>query len=91
KNYAGILIIWDRMFGTFAREEETVRYGVFPRINSVNPLKVYFHGYTKVLSQLWNAPNWPYRMQLLVQPPIWAWRRERESKKETHEHSRTFD
>ncbi|MEC8427276.1 MAG: sterol desaturase family protein, partial [Pseudomonadota bacterium] len=48
KNYAGIFIIWDRMFGTFAEEKEPVRYGVFPRINSVNPLKVFFSGYVKL-------------------------------------------
>lgn len=80
KNYAGIFIIWDRMFGTFAKEEEEVRYGVFPRINSVNPFKVYFHGYVKLCQQLWHAPNWNYRLQLLIQPPIWAWKRERETK-----------
>lgn len=77
KNYAGILIIWDRMFGTFAREDEAVKYGVYPRINSVNPIKVYFHGYAKLAEQIYAAPSWSYRLQLLIKPPIWAWRRER--------------
>ena len=76
KNYAGIFIIWDRMFGTFAKEEEKVRYGVFPRLNSVNPVKVFFSGYAKLASQLWQAPNWSYRWKLLVKPPIWAWQQE---------------
>ncbi|MGB0894407.1 MAG: sterol desaturase family protein [Parashewanella sp.] len=80
KNYAGILIIWDRMFGTFAREEEKVRYGVFPRINSVNPFKVYFSGYAKLTQQLWQAPSWGYRWNLLVKPPIWAWQQEQKNK-----------
>jgi len=81
KNYAGIFIIWDRLFGTFAREEETVRYGVFPRINSVNPVKVYLHGYSKLVQQLWKGPNWRYRFNLLVRPPIWAWQYEQEQKR----------
>ena len=81
KNYAGIFIIWDRLFGTFAREEETVRYGVFPRINSVNPVKVYLHGYAKLVQQLWKGPNWRYRFNLLVKPPIWAWQYEQEQKR----------
>ncbi|RLV60455.1 sterol desaturase family protein [Parashewanella curva] len=81
KNYAGIFIIWDRMFGTFAREEEEVKYGVFPRINSVNPFKVYFSGYVKLTKQLWNAPSWGYRWNLLVKPPIWAWEQEQAAKK----------
>ncbi|MGL6315077.1 sterol desaturase family protein [Vibrio sp. WXL103] len=77
KNYAGILIIWDRMFGTFAREDEKVKYGVFPRINTVNPFKVYFDGYVKLGQHIWNAPNWSYRLQLLIKSPIWAWQQKR--------------
>ncbi|WP_298445400.1 sterol desaturase family protein [uncultured Ferrimonas sp.] len=84
KNYAGILILWDRCFGTFAKEEETVRYGIFPRINSVNPLKVYFHGYWRLGQQLWQAPNWHYRCNLLIKPPIWAWQQLR-SKEDDHQ------
>jgi sterol desaturase/sphingolipid hydroxylase (fatty acid hydroxylase superfamily) len=76
KNYAGIFIIWDRMFGTFAKEEEPVRYGVFPRINSVNPIKIFFNGYVKLGKQMINAPTWSYRWNLLVKPPKWAWEQE---------------
>ena len=77
KNCAGIFIIWDRMFGSFAKEEEKVTYGVHPAINSVNPLKVFFSGYVKLAKQLWKAPDWTYRWKLLVKPPIWAWQQER--------------
>ena len=80
KNYAGILIIWDRMFDTFAREEEPVKYGVYPQIHSINPFKVYFHGYTKLIKQFWLAPNWRYRFKLVVKPPVWAWQQEQRRK-----------
>lgn len=80
KNYAGIFIIWDRMFGTFAKEEEKVTYGVYPAINSVNPIKVFFSGYVKLAKQLWQAPSWSYRIKLLVKPPIWAWQQEQMKK-----------
>lgn len=80
KNYAGILIIWDRMFGTFAREEETVRYGVYPRINTNNPIKVFFGGYGRLFSKIWHAPGWKYRLNLLVKPPVWAWKQEQAAK-----------
>lgn len=76
KNYAGIFIIWDRMFGTFAKEEEKVRYGIYPAVNSVNPIKIFFSGYVKLGKQLINAPTWHYRWNLLVKPPIWAWQQE---------------
>lgn len=81
KNYAGILIIWDRMFGTFAREEEPVRYGVYPRINSVNPIRVFFGGYTKLFGKVVQAPDWKYRFNLLIKPPVWAWEQEQALKK----------
>ncbi|TMP26886.1 hypothetical protein CWB99_17465 [Pseudoalteromonas rubra] len=81
KNYAGIFIIWDKLFGTFAREEAQVRYGVFPRINSVNPLTIFFGGYTKLFRQLINAPSWTHRFKLLTKPPIWAWQQEQKGKR----------
>ncbi|REL36869.1 sterol desaturase family protein [Thalassotalea euphylliae] len=80
KNYAGILIIWDKMFGTFAEEKATVRYGVFPRINSVNPAKVFFSGYMTLAKRLWQAPSWHYRWNLLVKSPTWAWQQEQIAK-----------
>lgn len=42
KNYGGILIVWDRLFGTYQREEETPRYGLVRNFDSVNPLRVWF-------------------------------------------------
>ena len=80
KNYAGIFIIWDRMFGTFAKEDETVRYGVFPRINSVNPLKIFLSGFVKLGQQISNAPTWRYRWSLLIKSPRWAWEQEQKNK-----------
>lgn len=77
KNYAGIFIIWDRMFGTFAEEREKVHFGIYPALNSVNPIKVFFHGITKLTRQLWRAPSWRLRWLLLVRSPMWAWERER--------------
>ncbi|MFB9888028.1 sterol desaturase family protein [Balneatrix alpica] len=76
KNYAGILIIWDRMFGTFAKEEEPVRYGVFPRINSINPFTVFFHGFTKLFQRMWQADSLSQSLKYLIKPPSWAWEQE---------------
>jgi sterol desaturase/sphingolipid hydroxylase (fatty acid hydroxylase superfamily) len=45
RNYGGILIIWDRLFGTFERErrEIPIRYGLVHPIGSLNPLRIAFH------------------------------------------------
>ncbi|PHS42441.1 MAG: C-5 sterol desaturase [Robiginitomaculum sp.] len=49
-NYAGILIIWDRMFGTFVPEldSEKVDYGIVKPLNSYNPFVVAFHEFYAV-------------------------------------------
>ena len=71
KNYAGILIIWDRMFGTFAREEEKVVYGVLPPIDSNNPLVVFFHGFTRIARKIGNARGFGNKLACLVMGPGW--------------------
>lgn len=69
KNYAGIFIIWDRMFGTFAEEKETVIYGITRPVESVNPFIVFFHGITRLGKQLWETPGIVNKLSVLVRPP----------------------
>lgn len=45
KNYGGTLIIWDRLFGTFAEEVETPEFGLVHQIYNYNPLYILFHGW----------------------------------------------
>ncbi len=45
KNYGGIFIFWDKLFGTFQREEEKVEYGITKSLNSYNPFQAWFHYY----------------------------------------------
>jgi len=59
KNYGGILIVWDRLFGTFIEEEKTPRYGLKRDFDSVNPIKVWFSEIPKFLSDLSRART-PY-------------------------------
>ena len=42
KNYGNLLIIWDKMFGTYAEEKEKVTYGIRENVNTFNPLKITF-------------------------------------------------
>ena len=71
KNYAGILIIWDRMLGTFALEEEKVIYGITKPLNSVNPIKVFFHGLTRLATQLGETKGLKNKLMVLLKPPGW--------------------
>lgn len=71
KNYAGILIIWDRMFGTFEEEQEEVRYGVTEPIKSINPIVVFFHGFTRLFRQMKQAKGIKNKLLYLIMPPGW--------------------
>ncbi|MBW8185976.1 sterol desaturase family protein [Shewanella nanhaiensis] len=50
KNYAGVLIVWDKIFGTYVKEEESVEYGITKPINSHNPLVVTFSEWRDMFS-----------------------------------------
>jgi len=71
KNYAGIFIIWDKMFGTFEEEKVKVVYGVLPPINSVNPLKIFFSGLTGLVRKMRSAPTFGVALAYLIKPPEW--------------------
>lgn len=43
KNYGGFFIVWDKLFGTFAKEIEPVKYGITNGFNSINPIEAYTH------------------------------------------------
>ena len=45
KNYGGVLIVWDRLFGSFEEERERVIYGLTKDITTFNPLRIAFHEY----------------------------------------------
>mgnify|MGYP005991341829 FL=1 len=72
KNYGGIFIIWDRMLGTFALEEEKVVYGISEPLNSVNPIKVFFHGLTRFYKRLKEVKGITNKLLLFVKPPDWS-------------------
>jgi sterol desaturase/sphingolipid hydroxylase (fatty acid hydroxylase superfamily) len=56
KNYAGTLIIWDRMFGTFQAEEEEPVFGLTKPLNSWNPLWANLHVWRDLFRDAWLAP-----------------------------------
>ncbi len=55
KNYAGILIIWDRMFGSYAEETFRPTYGLTKNIDSFNPFRLQYHEYAAILRDLRSA------------------------------------
>jgi sterol desaturase/sphingolipid hydroxylase (fatty acid hydroxylase superfamily) len=72
RNYGGILIVWDRMFGTFEPEGERVKYGLTTNIGTFNPVKVAFHEYEAIGRDVAQARNWRERLGYLFKGPGWA-------------------
>ncbi len=73
RNHAGILIIWDRMFGTFERERESVVYGLTKNINSFHPVVIALHEYRDILRDVGAARNWHDRLSYVLRGPGWAY------------------
>jgi sterol desaturase/sphingolipid hydroxylase (fatty acid hydroxylase superfamily) len=71
KNYAGTLIIWDRMFGTFKAEEEEPVYGLTKPLNSWNPLWANLHVWHDLFRDAWLAPRRIDKLRIWFMPQGW--------------------
>ncbi|HSD80053.1 MAG TPA: sterol desaturase family protein, partial [Solirubrobacteraceae bacterium] len=71
RNYGGILIVWDRLFGTYEPEGERVRYGLTTNLATFNPVRVAFHEYIDLWHDIRRARSWRVRGALLWHGPGW--------------------
>ncbi len=71
RNYGGIVILWDRLFGTFTPETERVVYGLTKNIGTFNPLRVAFQEYASIARNIRSAPNWRGRLGYVFAEPGW--------------------
>jgi sterol desaturase/sphingolipid hydroxylase (fatty acid hydroxylase superfamily) len=72
KNHAGIFIIWDKLFGTFAPEEERVVYGLTTDITTYNPLRIGFHEFAAIGRDVARAPSLRAKLGYMFRPPGWS-------------------
>jgi sterol desaturase/sphingolipid hydroxylase (fatty acid hydroxylase superfamily) len=79
RNFGGIFIVWDRMFGTFERESIRCEYGLTKNIATYNPLRVAYHEYAAIARDVRNATRWQDRLSHLVRGPGWRPDHARES------------
>ncbi len=71
KNYGGILILWDRLFGSHAPEHERPIYGTTKPIRSLNPLWANLHYFGDIAGLAAGASRWRDRLHALVAHPGW--------------------
>jgi sterol desaturase/sphingolipid hydroxylase (fatty acid hydroxylase superfamily) len=75
RNFGGIFIIWDRLFGTFTPETERVRYGLTRNLETFNPLRVAYHEYASIGRDLRTARSWRDLGGYLLGKPGWSGQR----------------
>ena len=71
RNYAGILMVWDRLFRTFEPERAPVVYGLTKNITTYNPFRIAFHEYAAIGRDVVAARRWRDRLAIVWHGPGW--------------------
>jgi sterol desaturase/sphingolipid hydroxylase (fatty acid hydroxylase superfamily)/uncharacterized membrane protein YhhN len=71
KNYGGILMVWDRMFGTFREEDEPCVYGTRGALNSWDPVWANAEVYWGLAKNSWATRRWVDKLRVWFMPPGW--------------------
>jgi sterol desaturase/sphingolipid hydroxylase (fatty acid hydroxylase superfamily) len=71
KNYAGIFIVWDRMFGSFVEEKQRPTYGLTKPVETYNLLKLQYGDYAQIVRNVRASSRWRDKLGYLFGPPGW--------------------
>jgi sterol desaturase/sphingolipid hydroxylase (fatty acid hydroxylase superfamily) len=73
-NYAGVLIIWDRIFGSFVeeREDDLPTYGIVSNLATFNPFRIATHEWVGIGRDVVSASNWRDRLGYMFARPGWS-------------------
>ena len=75
RNHGSILIVWDKLFGTFEPEVEPVVYGLTKNIESCSPAVIATHEWRDIAGDVATAQTWRDRWSFLLRGPGWAYER----------------
>ncbi len=75
RNHGSILIVWDRLFGTFEPEHERVVYGLTTNIETFDPVTIATHEWRDIARDVAGATTWRERWSFLLRGPGWAYDR----------------
>ena len=73
-NHAGVLIVWDKLFGTFSEEKPFDKpiYGLTKNIRSFNPFYVVSHEYQSIWKDVCRAKKWSDKWKYVFYAPGWS-------------------
>jgi hypothetical protein len=74
RNFAGVLVIWDRLFGSYVEEDahDAPVYGIVEPLHTYNPLKATFHEWASMGADVLRVQGWRNKLSALFGPPAWA-------------------
>jgi len=71
RNYGGVLVVWDRLFGSFKEEGATCVYGTRGLLGSWDPLWANTQVYWALAKDSWHAQSWGDKLRVWIKPPGW--------------------
>ena len=71
KNYGNMFIVWDRIFGTFAKEKNKVIFGITENVKTFNPIKITFMNWLKMYQDFKNSNSLSDKVHSFFGPPEW--------------------
>jgi alkylglycerol monooxygenase len=71
RNHGGILIVWDRLFGTYQEEQEEPAYGITTPLASWNPVWANVHYWVELLEKAGRTPRLADKVRMFLMPPGW--------------------
>jgi sterol desaturase/sphingolipid hydroxylase (fatty acid hydroxylase superfamily) len=74
RNLGMVLIIWDKLFGTFTPEveEDPVHYGLYQKRIPIHPFHLVFHEWVSIWTDIKRAPTWSSKFGYVLKPPGWS-------------------
>jgi sterol desaturase/sphingolipid hydroxylase (fatty acid hydroxylase superfamily) len=73
RNHGSILIVWDKLFGTFEPERAPVVYGLTKNVETFNPTRLVTHEHADILRDVARSTSWRERLSYVVRGPGWAY------------------
>jgi hypothetical protein len=71
RNHGGILIVWDRLFGTYQEEQEEPAYGITTPLKSWNPVWANLHYWVELAEKAGRSPRLLDKVRVFLKPPGW--------------------
>jgi len=71
RNYGGILIVWDRLFGTYQSEEKPVTFGITTPVGSVNPIAINVQEFRRIIIDVTRSGRLSHALRYIFGKPGW--------------------